>query len=226
MRNITFTMATMHRHGRAFYDFLRLRKSFFVDQLGWDIPHDGEVEMDQYDTPQAHYSLVLDGGEVVGGARAMPTTARWGAHTYMLRDAVDGKLGSIPPDVMDAPVASPGVWECTRLVVSDSLARAAERSECLSLIVGGLVDVAARRGAAELLSLSPVTLMRALRQLGFAAERRGQAYFNDGDGRQYAVLSMPARPAVRVRAPAAPMPVPAATHRAQQPMLVHAPAVA
>jgi N-acyl-L-homoserine lactone synthetase len=57
MENITFSLATLHRHGSAFYDFLALRKRFFVDTLGWDIPHDDTVEMDQYDNPLAHYSL-------------------------------------------------------------------------------------------------------------------------------------------------------------------------
>ena len=226
MNSLTFNMAQMHRHGAAFYDFLRLRKRFFVDGLGWDIPHDDEVEMDQYDNPRAHYSIVTQDGEVVGGARAMATTTAWGAHTYMLRDAVEGRLASIPPGVMGGPVATPAVWECTRLVVSDELTRAADRSMCLSLIVAGLVDIAAKHGATELISLSPVTLMRALRQLGFGAERRGESYFNDGDGRQYAVLSMPARPAERARAPAmAAMGAARPTHRAQA-GAVHAPQVA
>jgi len=225
MENVTFNMASLHRHGAAFYDYLRLRKSFFVDNLGWDIPHDDEVEMDQYDNPKAHYSLVVRDGTVIGGARAMSTTARWGAHGHMLGDAAEGKLGSIPPSGMNGPVHSPHIWECTRLVISDELTTHAERSECLSLIVGGLVEVAASQGAAELISLSPVTLMRALRQLGFAAERRGDSYFNDGDGRHYAVLSMPARAARPLRPRAVPTHVPAAPHM-PQPQAVHAPPVA
>ncbi len=195
MENITFGLAGLHRHGSAFYDFLALRKRFFVDQLGWDIPHDDTVEMDQYDNPTARYSLVLDAGQVVGGARAMPTSARWGQHTYMLGDAAAGKLADIPASVMHDAVAQPDVWECTRLVVSDALRSHSDRSRCLSLIVGGLVDVAAEEGATRLMSLSPLSLVRALRQLGFAAERIGEAYRNEGDGRKYAVLSMPALPA-------------------------------
>lgn len=222
MENVTFNMAGLHRHGSAFYDYLRLRKAFFVDRLGWDIPHDDEAEMDQYDNPRAWYSLVLDdAGCVVGGARCMPTTARWGAHTYMLRDAVEGRLASIPPTVMHQVIETPAVWECTRLVISDALSRAADRSLCLSLICEGLVEIAASQGAQELISLSPVTLMRTLRQLGFAAERRGDSYFNDGDGRHYAVLSMPACPASPHHAIPAGMLV-AAAHRAR-PRALHAP---
>lgn len=223
MDNVIFNLAGMHRYGAAFYDYLRLRKRFFVDQLGWDLPHDNDVEMDQYDNPRAWYSLVLNGaGEIVGGARAMPTSTRWGAHTYMLGDAKLGKLGSIPPNVMPSQLASSKVWECTRLVMSDGLCKQADRSECLSLIVGGLVELASREGATELISLSPVTLMRALRQLGFAAERRGESYHNDGDGRQYAVLAMPACPARPHLSRMAAAGLPPAAHRGI-PMTVHSP---
>jgi acyl homoserine lactone synthase len=218
MENITFSMATMHRHGTAFYDFLALRKRFFVDTLGWDIPHDDQVEMDQYDNPLAHYSLVLRDGEVVGGARVMSTTATWGRHSYMLRDAFKGDLIHIPPEIMPREVTDPCVWECTRLVISDEVKTQADRSMCLGLIVDGLVQVAAQCGAEQLISLSPLPLMRALRQLGFSADRIGEPYRNDEDGRQYAVLAMPARQAERVR-----VPVPSATHM-PQPMAVHAPA--
>ena len=100
MNNITFDLLGQHRHGTAFHEYLRLRKSFFVDALGWDIPHNHDVEMDQYDNPCAHYSLVLHRGKVVGGARAMATSATWGQHSYMLRDARHGKLDQIPVEVM------------------------------------------------------------------------------------------------------------------------------
>lgn len=191
MENITFDLSQLHLHGTAFYDYLALRKRFFVDTLGWDIPHNDSVEMDQYDNPLAHYSLVVRDGQVVGGARAMPTTSSWGEYTYMLRDAAAGKLPDIPNQVLESEVATTKVWECTRLVISDDVCGHVDRSRCLSLIVDGLSFVAAERGGSELMSLSPVTLMRALRQLGYSASRIGRAYNNPGDGRKYAVLSMP-----------------------------------
>lgn len=195
MHGITFDFLEQHRHGPAFREYLRLRKMFFVDLLGWDIPHNDEVEMDQYDNPCASYSLVLRRGVVVGGARTMPTTATWGRHTYMLRDALCGRLEEIPAKAMPLDIASSEVWECTRLVISDSVSGQSDRAECLSLIVEGLVDVTNRNGGCELVSLSPLPLMRALRQLGFAATRLGEPYLGD-DGRRYAVLRMPAmRPA-------------------------------
>lgn len=217
MENITFAFTRSHTYGPAFFDFLALRKRFFVDTLGWDIPHDARYEMDQYDNPTAFYSLVLKDGVVVGGARAQPTTARWGDHTYMLRDALRGKLCDIPPEVMGSDVVDQKVWECTRLVIDDSVATHSDRSTCLRLIVQGLIDTAAGQGAEQLMSLSPLALLRALRQLGFGAQRLGTPYLNDSDGRRYAVLTMPTPPTGQI--------APAATHRLHQPEVVHAPAV-
>ena len=192
MERVCFDFSGLHRHGSAFYEFLALRKQVFVDQLGWSIPHDDHVEMDQYDTPLAKYSLVLKDGVVVGGARAMATTAEWGGHTYMLRDAYSGKLPHIPPSVMAVEIASPRVWECTRLVISDDLRSAQERSECLALIVDGMVETARGQGADELICLSSLVLMRALRQLGYGVTQMGESYRNLDDGRMYGVLRMAA----------------------------------
>lgn len=192
MLNITFDFLGQHRYGAAFHEYLRLRKDFFVDVLGWDIPHNDDVEMDQYDNPCAHYSLVLRLGKVVGGARVMPTSASWGRHTYMLRDAHRGRLDQIPAQAMPDDIATSDVWECTRLVISNGVAGQQERAECLSKIVTGLVEITHRNGGSQLLSLSPLPLMRTLRQLGFPANRLGEPYQSETDGRKYAVLSMPA----------------------------------
>ena len=192
MENIRFDFSDFHRHGRAFYEFLELRKRVFVDELKWDVPHNDAVEMDQYDTPVAHYSLVLRNGVVIGGARAMATTATWGQHTYMLRDAYSGKLPHIPRHIMSVDIATPKVWECTRLVISSDITTQSERAECMRLIVDGLVDLVRLHGAEELICLSSLHLMRALRQIGYDVSRLGETYRNDEDGRQYGVLRMPA----------------------------------
>lgn len=193
MENITFNLAQMHQFGSAFYDFLGLRKKFFVDQLGWDIPHDGTVEMDQYDNPTAYYSLVLRDGKVVAGIRAMPTTAQWGSHTYMLRDAVDGKLIGIPEDIIPHAKVEKNVWEATRVVISDELTTQAERSQALSMILDGVVDQASARGATEIIALCPPSFARTLRQLGYKAVLIGQPYVNMHDDRRYVAMSMPAK---------------------------------
>ena len=122
----------------------------------------------------------------------MPTSATWGRNSYMLRDAQRGQLEQIPAEVMPYEIATDDVWECTRLVIADHVMTQAERAECLSLIVGGLIEIAHENGGVELVSLSPLPLVRALRQLGFPASRLGEPYYNEADQRKYAVLSMPA----------------------------------
>jgi acyl homoserine lactone synthase len=59
------------------------------------------------------------------------------------------------------------------------------------LVLGGAVDVVRQNGGEELISLSPVPMVRTLRQLGFPAERVREPY-READGRQYAMLRMPA----------------------------------
>jgi len=190
MENITFDLLNMHRYGAAFYDYLKMRKHVFVDELGWDIPHNDFVEMDQYDNPLTHYSLVVRDGKLLGGARALSTMAEWNGAGCMLNDIIEGKLPTIPTSVIDAPIKTPRVWECSRLVMAEDIGTADERNECLALIVDGLADMARGQGADELMSLTRLPLLRALRQLGWACDRIGKPYTQGG--RSYAVLSMPA----------------------------------
>lgn len=188
MENITFNLTELHRHGTAFFEFLALRKQFFVDQLGWDIPHDDDVEMDQYDNPKAHYSLALKDGKVVGGMRVMATTAQWGSHTYMLRDAVDGKLIGIPEDILPEAGADPNVWEATRIVISEEIKTHKERSECLGLLLDGVVRQARVHGATEIMALCPPVFARTMRQLGFPVYAIGEPYVNMHDNRKYVAM--------------------------------------
>ena len=191
MQTITFDLSTLHEHGSAFFDFLRLRKRFFVDTLGWDIPHNENYEMDQYDNPTAWYSLCLRDGQVIGGTRVMPTTSCWGKHRYMLKDAREGVLDSIPREAMSADIVSPLVWEMTRLVISPDLKTQAERAACLQTIGQGLYDIAESQNVAEYMGISAVALIRVLRQLGFPLERMGQPYHDPADQRNYTVMRMP-----------------------------------
>jgi N-acyl-L-homoserine lactone synthetase len=84
-------------------------------------------------------------------------------------------------------------------VISDDLRAVADRALCLSMIVDGLVEMARNKGATELISLSSLSLVRALRQLGFGVSQMGESYRNSEDGRLYAVLRMPATFSTRRR---------------------------
>jgi acyl homoserine lactone synthase len=184
-------MPDLHEYGPAYFNYLRLRKRFFVDQLKWDIPHDDEFEMDQYDNPQAYYSLVLDQDRVVGGVRLMPTDTQFGPHSYMLRDAQKSKIPGIPDTLFREKFESDLVWEMTRLVMDDRLSTASERNTCLELIGEGLQIIADQTRCMEFVGLTAPTVARALRRLGFFAENIGETYRCAHDGRAYGVMRIP-----------------------------------
>lgn len=177
----------MHVHGPAFYEFLRLRKRFFVDGLGWNIPTDGIVEMDQYDTPLAHYSLVELNGKIIGGARCQPVECQWGPYTCMIKDAARGLLEDIPGDLFKPDMSGPTVWEGTRLVVSDEISSLAGRTRCLALIIDGLMRVIGARGGTAMLTLSPTALHRTTKIVGLKATQISRPY-TSADAREYALF--------------------------------------
>ncbi|MDJ1006414.1 MAG: acyl-homoserine-lactone synthase [Paracoccaceae bacterium] len=200
MRSIVFDMATMHLHGSFFYDFLKLRKLFFVDELGWDIPTDGVVEMDQYDTPLAKYAVVEHEGRVIAGARCQPTDVNWGIYTTMLEDASRGLLVDIPKELFDPTRKGPKFWEGTRLVVSNEVSTVMARTQCLALVIDGLMRTIDAHGGASMITLSPLALERSARLVGLQTQRVSGAYQSGSDGREYAVFeSKVARAVDRLR---------------------------
>ena len=189
---ITFDLSDMHLHGSAFYEFLGLRKRFFVDTLAWDIPHNNDVEMDQYDNPMAAYSVAMMNGRLVGGARLMQFSGKWGSHGCMLQDAAEGRIDGIPADLLPRAHRFANSSECTRLVLSDQLTSQDDRHNALGLVVQGLVTLAIDQGSADLVTLTVPGFRRSLRKLGYDVEQVGEKYRNKHDGRSYAILSMPA----------------------------------
>src|SRR5699024_6684880 len=121
--------SNLHVHGELFANLFRARRESFIVQKNWDLPQADGMEFDQYDTPQSRWIAVHDAGQVLGGFRLTPTTARCGMYSYMIRDAQNGMLGgSIPQDLLyeTAPV-DPQVWECTRVFVTHSTPQAIRR---------------------------------------------------------------------------------------------------
>lgn len=191
MHNIIFDMPSLHKHGSAYFDYLRLRKRYFVDILGWDIPHNDLYEMDQYDNPTAFYSLAVQNSTVLGGVRLIQTDAEWGRHTYMMRDALHNKIDGIPPHLVGEEIVSPQVWEMTRLVIDPDLRTTTARQDCLNAIGEGLHKVADSTACQEFFGLTAPTVARALRRLGYLAENVGESYRCACDGRSYGVMRIP-----------------------------------
>ncbi|MEZ5715142.1 MAG: acyl-homoserine-lactone synthase [Paracoccaceae bacterium] len=173
------SFASMHRYGELFVNFMKMRKSVFIDQLGWNLPHTDGMEFDQYDTPLARMVVVHEYGEVLAGIRLSPTTARVGLHSYMLRDAQLGLLEGLPRDVLffEAPV-DPSIWEATRVFISDTVG-ASRRPAIQRLLVDTMIKAAVDGGAKSIIGIVPSLYARWLRRLDLAAVPVGPRFVVD-----------------------------------------------
>lgn len=117
-----FGPADLDRHADLFLALCRARKSAFVDALGWDLPHDAGLEIDQYDFPFSRWTVLHDAGEVLAGLRLTPTTQDAPAASYMIRDAQRGRLPGLPDTLLDAPApVSDDLWELSRVFLAPDL---------------------------------------------------------------------------------------------------------
>ncbi len=155
----------------------RYRHKVFVEQLGWRLlgGTDG-LELDQFDLPDTFYVAAQVRGEIAGIARLLPTT-----RPYLLSE--------IFPQLLDgeAPPASAHVWELSRFAATppdDAQAGNALGHLSSPLAVRLLAEslaVAAGRGAAHVITVSPLGVERLLRKAGFSARRVGVPVVSGSD---------------------------------------------
>ena len=122
--DVDYVHLRFNTRSREIRDFYKLRYKVFVEELGWDLPSIGRYERDQYDQETAEYVLGYRDGVMVAGCRMHPTMARimrYGQeHSYMIADAANGVLDGMPTDIMEAPPASPDIWELSRVISPSS----------------------------------------------------------------------------------------------------------
>lgn len=166
---VTLSFTNMHEYGDLLVKYLRARKVVFIDRLNWQLPNIDGMEFDQYDTPQCRWVIIHEFGEVLGGIRLLPTTAKCGTYTYMLRDGQRGLLADFPTDVMffEAPVADT-MWEASRLFISDDVA-AHRRIPIQQLLMQQMIIASAQLGARHVIGIVPAVWSRWLRRLGLYA---------------------------------------------------------
>lgn len=156
MQSTTLSFANMHNHGELFANILRARRESFIVKNNWDLPETMGMEYDQYDTPVSRWLAVHDDtGRVLAGVRLTPTTARCGIYSYMIRDAQNGLLDSIPTDLLydAAPVLST-TWEATRGFVVHDIPAGMRQRVRLQLVMQ-MLSTSREEGITKLLALLP-----------------------------------------------------------------------
>lgn len=191
VRATTLSMLNMHNHGELFINFLRARREVFIHDKGWALPEVDGMEFDQYDTPRARWIVLHEYGEVLGGVRLSPTTSQCGQYSYMIRDAQNGLLTSIPQDVLffKAPVRD-DIWEATRLFLSASLP-ASRRSDLQKLLLKQMAASASALGATHVIGIVPAVFSRWMTRLGvMSAVPVGPVHEIDGERTQAALMNV------------------------------------
>jgi len=187
-RAAVISVQNAHLHGELYGDFLKARKRVFIDQKLWKLPQTDGMEFDQYDTPQSRAIVLHEYGEVVAGIRILPTQARCGCYSYMLRDAQLGIIDEIPQHILyeRAPVAN-HVWEATRLFISPDVP-SKRRLLVQSLLMNEMAKAAVNEGATHVIGIVPYVFKRWLVRLGMSALPVGPKIVFDGDNSQAAIM--------------------------------------
>jgi N-acyl-L-homoserine lactone synthetase len=177
-----------HRYGELYQDFLKARKSVFIDYKSWALPQSDGMEFDQYDTPQSRGVVIHEFGRVLGGVRLLPTSAICGCYSYMLRDAQRGLLESIPDYVLyeKAPVAE-HIWEATRLFIARDVPQE-RRLAIQTRLMLEMARAAREEGATHVIGIVPAIFQRWLGRLGIGALPLGPKLEIGGDRTQAAIM--------------------------------------
>lgn len=184
------SFADIHLHGDLLVKYLRARREIFIDRLHWNVAQADGMEFDQYDTPFCRWIVLHEFGEVLGGVRLLPTVARSGIYSYMLRDAQRRLLPDIPSDLLfiNAPV-DPLVWEASRFFVTD-LVPAVRRPLIQRMLFEQMSLAARENGALHILGIVPSVWARWARRLGADATPIGAKFSIDETWSQAVLFSV------------------------------------
>jgi acyl homoserine lactone synthase len=172
---VTIQAHEYHKYPVLMEKMFKLRKRVFADQLGWDVPVNGDYERDEYDALKPVYLVWCGPGRTTlyGMMRLMPTTG-----PTLLYDV----FRSTFPDT--ASLVAPGIWEGTRMCI-DEQAIAADHPEidpgrAFSLMFLALCECAMEHGIHTMISNYEPQMKRIYRRAGVDVNELGRA---DGYGK-------------------------------------------
>lgn len=142
------------------------RKQVFIDQLKWDLPVlADQYELDQFDTPDARYLILLDPHDLRhrASARLLPTTV-----PHLLGDLYSRLCTTAPP-------AGPTVWEISRFCL-DPEQTPAERRDARNQLVTALADYALQHGITDYVGVAEQGWFDKIRNFGWDCRALGETH--------------------------------------------------
>ncbi len=192
MQTTTLSFSNMHNHGVLFTNLLKARRESFIVERRWDLPETDGMEFDQYDTPESRWVAIHDGGQILGGFRLTPTTAKCGMYSYMIRDAQRGILGGgIPQNLLyeEAPVM-PHFFELSRFFKARHLNTRA-RIQVQIKLVNALLETRNTLGVRSIIGLGSPKWARWMPRFGLEIEHPGPSVLIEGKENRVNVTHLP-----------------------------------
>lgn len=174
-----FTTIQPHEIGKNIAlvtEIFKLRKTVFADQLNWDVPVNGDLEIDDYDAMDASYIVWCsdDRQTLYGVARLLPTDG-----PTLLHD-VFGDTHAHNPALI-----AHDIWEGTRMCVNDAaIARdfpTLQAGEGFRMLLLALCEAALDHGISRMVSNFEPCMSRVYRRAGLSYDMHGKA---DGYGKR------------------------------------------
>jgi N-acyl-L-homoserine lactone synthetase len=197
-----FTWDDPDSNPALYWEYLKLRKTMFVDGLRWPMPCFKGAEFDFYDLPFASYLFLTDdSARLVAGVRMIRTDNRIAYHgqtvTYMIRDAWRGAFDTIPRHVTQGPPPCDArTWEISRIVSVGGV-------RATAMVIRGVCDLVHRLGGTRTVYLASPQFFALGKLLGFSVKALGPVIREDGsDEHSYQALETDVVPRKRTPFPA------------------------
>lgn len=158
------------RHAPVLRAMHAARKQVFVDMLGWQVPHDGIEERDEFDDEDAVYLVVRD-----------PVTDAHLASARLLRTDRRHILGDLFPQLCDSPPPrGPDVREITRFCLAPGVGRRG-RLAARAQLVRSFVEYALLSGIRAYTGVAPLSWLTQILAAGWDARPLGMPKSMSGD---------------------------------------------
>jgi len=149
-------------------ELFQYRYKVFIEQLGWGLKTDGNIETDEFDNKHTCYVIAKNSdGDITGCSRLLPTT-----QPYLLECIFPSLLNGIPPP------KDKDIWELSRFTsmnVYDLKGR--NNGQMTGKLTQSLLwksfDIARQNGAKGIVTVSPLGVERLLKSMGIKGQRLG-----------------------------------------------------
>ena len=144
-------------HCHQLDQMFRQRARVFRDQLDWDVTVHQGLERDKFDDMSPVYILDVDGDDVRGSLRLLPTT------------------GSTLSEEMfpQSVVAAPTIWECSRLCVEptqgqiETATNLEGQVETATNLLIAVAELSVQRGIETIIANTQKNIMHLVKGIGF-----------------------------------------------------------